>query len=129
MEKLNRLMINICSDDLVKSKEFYTKLFDFRVDYDSEWFVHLVSENNNLEIGIIDATSEIVPKDVQNQPQGMYMTFVVENVNKVFENAEAEKFQIVEPPKDTFYGQRRFLIKDPNGVIIDISAPIRNFEA
>lgn len=128
MKKLNRMMTNICSDKLPESKEFYTKLFDFNVDYDSDWFVHLISKDKQLELGIIDAKSDIIPKEIKPQAGGSYSTYVVDNVDEVFEVAKSEGFDIIEAPKDTFYGQRRLLLKDPNGVIVDISAPIPDFE-
>lgn len=124
MKTLNRLLINICSDNLPKSKEFYIKLFDFQVDYDSDWFIHLISKDKNLELGIIDRTNDIVPKDVQNRPQGFYITFVVDSADELHKIAKQEKFDIVSEPSDTFYGQRRLLLKDPNGTLVDISSPI-----
>ena len=124
MKKIIRLMTNICSDNLVESKNFYTKLFDFHVDFDSDWFIHLISKEKNLELGIIDRTNEIVSKEFQNNPQGFYITFVVDNVDEIFNKAKLENFEIVSEPKDTFYGQRRLLLKDPNGALVDISSPI-----
>jgi len=124
MKTLNRLLINICSDDLSKSREFYIKLFDFHVDYESDWFIHLISKDKNLELGIIDRTNDIVPKDVQNQPQGFYTTFVVDSADELYTIAKQEKFDIVSEPSDTFYGQRRLILKDPNGTLVDISSPI-----
>ncbi len=121
-------MTNICSDNLAESRDFYTKLFDFKVDYDSDWFVHLISKDKKLELGIIDRTNEIVPKGFQNNPQGFYVTFVVDNADEVFKIAESEKFEIISEPTDTFYGQRRLLLKDPNGTLVDISSPIKDFE-
>ena len=120
-------MTNICSDNLKESRDFYTKLFDFRVDYDSDWFVHLISRDKKLELGIIDRTNEIVPEEFQNYPQGFYVTFVVDSADEIFKVAESEKFEIVSAPTDTFYGQRRLLLKDPNGALVDISSPIKNF--
>ena len=128
MKTINRMMINICSDKLTESKDFYTKLFDFTVDYDSDWFVHLISIDQKLELGIIDRTNEIVPKDFQNNPQGFYVSFVVDNADEIFKIAEFEKFEIISEPTDTFYGQRRLLLKDPNGTLVDISSPIKDFE-
>lgn len=128
MQKINRIMANICSDNLRESRDFYTKLFDFTVDYDSDWFVHLTAKDKELELGIIKRTNEIVPKDFQNNPQGFYVTFVVDDVDEVFKVAEAEKFEIISEPTDTFYGQRRLLLKDPNGALVDISSPIEDFE-
>jgi len=78
MKTINRLMINICSDNLSASRDFYTKLFNFRIDYDSDWFVHLISKDQQLELGIIERTNQIVPNLYQNLPQGFYITFVVD---------------------------------------------------
>jgi len=128
MKLINRMMTNICSEKLEESKVFYTKLFDFRIDYDSDWFIHLISEENNLELGIISKKSEIVPKEAQFDPKGFYITFVINNVDEVFELAKSQSFEILKEPIDTFYGQRQVLLRDPNGVIIDASSPIPNFE-
>lgn len=121
-------MTNICSANLAESRDFYTKLFDFTVNYDSDWFIHLISKDKKFELGIIDRTNEIVPKDFQNNPQGFYITFVVDNTDEIFKIAESEKFEIISEPIDTFYGQRRLLLKDPNGTLVDISSPIKDFE-
>ena len=128
MKTINRIMTNICSDNLAESRDFYTKLFDFNVDYDSDWFVHLISKDKKLELGIIERTNEIVPHDFQNNPQGFYVTFVVDNADEIFEVAKTEKFRIISEPTDTSYGQRRLLLKDPNGTLVDISSPIKGFE-
>jgi predicted enzyme related to lactoylglutathione lyase len=119
-------MTNICSDDLISSKQFYTSLFELKVGFESDWFVQLTSDS--LELGIISRQSELIPEEFQKKPQGFYITFVVENVDVIFEKAKAAKMVIVTPPQNTFYGQRRLLLKDPNGVLIDVSAPIENFE-
>lgn len=128
MKSINRMMTNICSDNLPESKQFYVKLFDFSVGYDSDWFVHLISKDKKLEFGIIDRTNEMVPKDFQNSPQGFYVTFVVDSADEIFQIAQSEEFEIVSEPTDTFYGQRRLLLKDPNGALVDISSPIKDFE-
>lgn len=127
MKTINRMMTNICSDNLAASRDFYTKLFDFSVDYDSDWFVHLISKDKQLELGIISQTSEIVPVEFQNSPLGFYVTFVVDNTDEVFEIAKTEKFEVLSEPAATFYGQRRLLLKDPNGILLDVSSPIPNF--
>lgn len=122
---INRLLINICSDNLVESRDFYTRLFDFQIDYDSDWFVHLISKDKQLELGIIERTNQIVPTEYQNLPQGFYVTFVVENVDDIYEIAKKANFEVIEKPNNTFYGQRRLLLKDPNGTLVDVSSPIK----
>ena len=127
MKKINRLMTNICSDNLAESKTFYTKLFDFEVNYDSNWFVHLISKCNQLELGIIDRTNDMVPNGFQHKPAGFYVTMVVDSADEIFEMAKAENFEVVSEPADTFYGQRRLLLKDPDGTLVDVSSPIPDF--
>lgn len=128
MKRINRLMTNICSEHLPESRDFYTKLFEFNVNFDSDWFVHLVSKDKQLELGLIDRKNDLVPKGFQTHPQGFYLTFVVEDADQIFEIAKSENFEIVEAPINTAYGQRRCLLKDPNGCLIDISSPIKGFE-
>lgn len=73
MISINSMMTNICSDKLPESREYDTKLFDFNVDYESDWFVHLFSKDKELELGIISRTSEIVPDEITDIPNGFYM--------------------------------------------------------
>ena len=127
MKVISRMMTNIVSEKLEESKVFYTKLFDFEVDYDSDWFIHLISKDKQLELGIISAGNEIVPREIDSNSAGYYITLVVDNADDVFEKAKAEGFLIILEPEDTFYGQRRVLLKDPNGTIVDVSSPIPNF--
>lgn len=126
MNTINRLLINICSDNLVASRDFYMTIFDFKVEFDSDWFVHLVTKDKLLELGIIDRHNQLVPSEYQNLPQGFYVTFVVDSADAIFELAKKANFEIVEEPKDTFYGQRRLLLKDPDGTLVDVSSLISN---
>ena len=117
-------MTNICSDQLQKSKAFYTTLFDLEVNFDSDWFVQLRSKDKGFELGIIDRTHEMVPASFQQHPAGFYLTFVVESADAIFQLAEEKGFEIVQAPTDTFYGQRRLLLKDPDGTLVDVSSLI-----
>ncbi len=128
MKTINRIMTNICSDNLAESREFYTKLFGLEVAYNSDWFVHLISKDKKLELGLIDRTNDLVPKEFQTMPTGFYVTFVVDNADEIYRIARLENFEVVQEPMDTFYGQRRLLLKDPNGCLVDVSSLIQGFK-
>lgn len=120
----SRILTNICSDRLGESRDFYVALLGFEVNYDSDWYVQLRSpENQELEFGIISRTSGLVPAQFQKAPTGMYVTFVVPDVDVVYSKAVSLGMTIVQEPKNEFYGQRRFLTVDPNGCLIDICSP------
>ena len=129
MSTLHRLLTNICSERLTESKDFYTSLFDFTVQYDSDWFVQLVSQSKQLELGLIDRKSDLIPADFQTHPAGCYLTLVVDDADALFAVAQKLNFATLSAPADTFYGQRRFLLTDPNGVLIDVSSPIKDFSS
>ncbi|MEL6696474.1 MAG: VOC family protein [Bacteroidota bacterium] len=119
---LQRMMFNICSDDLPGSRDFYVRLFGFAVNFDSDWFIQLRDEAQSFELGIIDRTHEMVPENFQVSPTGIYPTFVVEDVELTYQKAQEAGYDIVAPPAGTFYGQRRLLLKDPNGMLVDVSS-------
>ena len=121
-----RLLTNITTDRLAESRDFYVQHFGFEVGYDSDWFVNLLSPDKRLEIGLLQQDHELLPEAFREQsPAGVYLTFVVPDVNEWYEAAKAAKVPILSPPEDTFYGQRRCLVEDPNGLLIDVSTPAK----
>jgi len=119
-----RILTNICSNNLEESKNFYTQLLSLNVKYDSDWYIQLCSpEDSEIEYGIIQRNHELVPIEYQNSPNGMYVTFVVSNVDHIYDKALDMGIPIIQEPKNEFYGQRRFLTKDPSGCLIDICSP------
>lgn len=98
-------------------------LFDFRIDYDSDWFVHLVSEGRELELGLISESHEVVPDEVKGKPSGVYLTFVVKDVDEFYQKTLELGYKVIQAPEITLYGQKRMLIVAPEGTVCDISSP------
>jgi catechol 2,3-dioxygenase-like lactoylglutathione lyase family enzyme len=125
----SRILTNICSDRLAESRDFYVTLLGFEVSYDSDWYVQLRNPSNKeFEFGIILRNHSLVPQEYQTPPSGMYVTFVVPEVDLVYEKAVAMGLRIVQELRNEFYGQRRFLTVDPNGCLIDICSPFSEVE-
>ncbi len=120
---IQRLLVNLCTRDLEASKAFYTDLFSFKVNFDSDWFVQLVSEKHGFELGLIQNDHEVVPQGTQGNPQGFYLTLVVEDVDKIYQVAQSQGIEIIEPPSLTPYGQKRMILKTPEGANLDVSSP------
>ncbi len=119
-----RVLTAICSDDLVASKAFYTNLLGLNVKFDSDWYIQLcLPDTPDVEYGIIKRDHELVPPEYQSKPTGMYVTFVVADVDAVYQKALEMGLRILQEPRNEFYGQRRFLIQDPNDCLIDICSP------
>ncbi len=120
--EIKRLLTNVCSKDLNRSKDFYTSLFSFSVEYESDWFIHLISRGRALELGIIQECHEIVPEPSRGSVSGAYLTFVVEDVDRLYLEAKHLGCHTVQAPTDTFYGQKRMLLEAPEGSIVDVSS-------
>ncbi len=122
--KIDRTMFNIVADDLAAVRDFYVALLDFEQIYESGWFIVLVPKNGpRFELGIIARNSGVTPVAATRPPGGGYLAFVVPEVLRAFEQAKAMDAEIIEPPTDTFYGQRRMVLRDPVGTVLDISSP------
>ncbi|MFE1591181.1 VOC family protein [Nocardia sp. NPDC058705] len=120
---ISRGFVNICSDRLPATRDFYVGLLGFEIAYDSDWFVQLGDADSGVTIGIIARDHELVPEDVRGAFGGSYITIVVDDVEPVYTLAKRFGVTIVEEPRDLFYGQRRMLITDPNGFLVDVSSP------
>lgn len=85
--------------------------------------MHLTSEGKELELGIISRASEIVPEQARGSCSGVYLTFVVENVDKLYIKAKTLGITIVQQPTQTPYGQKRMILIAPEGTVCDVSSP------
>ncbi|MDZ5697807.1 VOC family protein [Chelativorans sp. M5D2P16] len=128
---IRRTMFNIVADDLPVVRDFYRTLLDMEVIYEAHWYIVLVPrEGPRLELGIIARASDVTPPAAAGRPAGGgYLTLIVDEVLVAFEQAKAMDAEILEPPTDMFYGQRRMLVRDPAGTVVDISSPLPTMTA
>ncbi|GAA0776741.1 glyoxalase [Roseibium denhamense] len=123
---MKRSFPNILTEEVAVTAAFYKDLLGLTEQFSSEWFVNLVDpDNSGIELGILRQSHEIVPVAPRHAPAGIILTFVVENCDLVYERAQAMKADVLEAPKNMPYGQRRLILKDPAGTIIDISSLIK----
>lgn len=114
---------NIIAADLAATKAWYIELLGWAVEFDSDWFVHLrAPDAPGVELGVINAAHEIVADVVEPHAGGAMLTFVVDDVDDVHRKAVKLGYEILQEPRDLFYGQRRMVTRDPSGTIVDISS-------
>lgn len=119
----SRAFFSVLSADLPCSRNWYTSLFGYEVEFDSDWFVHLQDPDNaSLELGIIAIDHEIAAEAMRAKPVGGTMTLVIDDVDVVHAEAQERGVDIIEAPRNLFFGQRRMLIADPDGQVIDVSS-------
>lgn len=111
----------ICTDRLVESVNFYEDHFDFIPEIQMEEYVLLRHQDNkDRYIAFIDVTCPILPTEAQKVTSGLIISFPVKNVDAAYQQAYWEGLDIVDEPKPALCGRKHFLVKDPNGIYIDV---------
>ena len=119
-----RMIANLFTDRLQESKDFYEQVLDFKAEFESSWYINLKSQDSMMEIGLFPKTTDLIPEGYVGNPSGVNLAFVVNDLDEVYERAMSRQVRIVLQPEDEFLGQRRMLIEDPNGLLLDISSRI-----
>lgn len=130
---VSRAFANVLTDDVAATRDFYVRLLGLTVAFDSDWFVNLTSPSGDggavqaapgRELGIWRRDHELIPEEFRQRPAGTVLSFVVEDVDAVYTDAQQRGLPIVAVPRDLFYGQRQLLLTDPNGALVDVSTPV-----
>ena len=115
----------LMTDDVAGTAAFYVEHFRFQPMFDSDWYVHLQSsESKRVNLAILQGDHETIPAEGRGKTSGLILNFEVEDVDGVYERLEAAGLPILLPLRDEAFGQRHFITRDPNGVLIDVIKPI-----
>lgn len=123
-----KLNAGIVTSKIKETKDFYVNTFGFGVTFENEFYLLLHTPNKEAEI------SFLLPNHKSQHPlfrpafggKGVYLTIEVENVDKEYQRLAEKKIPIQLGLKDEPWGDRHFVVVDPNGIGIDIVTPIAN---
>ena len=110
---IRRVVPDINSARVDESREFYVGVLGFKVAMDLGWVVTFASPTNpTAQITIIrdDGSSRVVPQ----------VTVEVEDVDAVHAEAVRRGADVVYPLTNEHWGVRRFFLRDPNGVVVNV---------
>lgn len=114
--------------DLAAIKHFYETIFAFNtVFYDPNFYLHLVSPSNGVQLGFLVPNHESQPAFLQTRmvTDGYVISLEVGDAQKAYQQAKELALDMIMPLKDEAWGQRHFIIQDPAGLRIDI---VEHFE-
>lgn len=115
----------ITTPALFEARDFYVGHFGFEVAFEAGWFVYLVGAGEDDTRG---ATLAFMHPDHPSRPpgpeafdgRGMVLTIEVADAESVHARLSAAGAPIVHPLTDEAWGQRRFMTRDPAGVLVDV---------
>ena len=115
----------IMTDKVTDTADFYRRHFRFIARFDSDWYVHLQSnEDDKVNLAILDGSHATIPEALRGQISGLILNFEVSDVDAEYARATAQDLPILLDLRDEPFGQRHFITRDPNGVLIDVIKPI-----
>lgn len=113
-----RIVPNIYSFDLEKSRKFYIDFLDMELVMDMKWILTFASkENSNSQISILQ-----FDKKSKLDNSATFLSMEVSDIDELYERAKKLKCDIVYPITDEPWGVRRFFVKEPNGATINFLA-------
>lgn len=110
---IKRVVPDIRCDDFAASRDFYVGVLGFEVGMDMDWVLTFVSPGNPA------AQVTLISKDA-SAPVDPQMSVEVEDVDAVHAEALRRGVEIVHPLTDEPWGVRRFFVRDPNGIVVNV---------
>lgn len=118
---MNSLFPDICTHDVQACVDFYTALFAFRPVFQADWYAQLVSPDNpSVQIAFVERGHDSVPAEHRLAPQGVLVTLEVDDVDAVHARALDLGHAITYALRSEVWGQRHFMLQDPNGLLVDV---------
>jgi catechol 2,3-dioxygenase-like lactoylglutathione lyase family enzyme len=116
----------ICTSKLRESHDFYTRLFGFETTFEADWYVSLRRSGPlPFELALLDATHPTIPEGYRTPVQGLLLNFEVQDVDAEWERlVNGEGLPAALSLRSEDFGQRHFIVPDPNGILIDVITPI-----
>jgi catechol 2,3-dioxygenase-like lactoylglutathione lyase family enzyme len=115
IHEIRRIVPNISSNKLDESRRFYVDFLGLIVVMDMKWILTFASASNPT------AQISIVHNDkISTAESPVTLSIEVPDADKLYEKAKLSNYEIIYEITNEPWGVRRFFVKDPNGVTINI---------
>ena len=117
--KYRRITPDITSNKIEESKKFYSDFIGLKLAMDLGWILTFISESNpTAQINILSSNRQ----NIDNS--NVLVSIESSDVDSLYQKAIAEQMEIVYPLKIEKWDVKRFFVKDPNGVTVNILSHI-----
>jgi catechol 2,3-dioxygenase-like lactoylglutathione lyase family enzyme len=112
---IRRVVPNMPAPDMEANRAFYCEFLGFDVVMDLGWIVTFASPNNPT------AQISVSPGEpLQGEQMRPYLTIEVSDVDAVHADAIDRGYEVVRPLTDEPWGVRRFFVREPGGLVLNI---------
>ncbi len=120
--KITSSALSLTVDDVPASGKFLAEHFGFTERMSADGFVSLGHETAGFDVVFLRRGLEVLPPALRaRHADGVVVAFVVDGpLEAELDRLTAEGVAITEPIREEPWGERLFLVTDPNGVIYEL---------
>jgi catechol 2,3-dioxygenase-like lactoylglutathione lyase family enzyme len=109
---VRRIKPNVLSDRFDESRAFYTDVIGLDEGEGMDWIMFFGTDQREVQLSVmkLDIKAHVHPD----------ISIEVDDVDDVHTRARLSGAEIVYPLTDEDWGLRRFFLRDPNGVVINV---------
>jgi len=116
-----RILPCLCVDDLVRSIVFYRALLGLDVRVDVGWYAEMAGEDDRAAVVAFVARGHAsVPPGFDTHRGGVLVSVVVDDAAAAYARAEVLGIEVAQELRDEEFGQRHFMVVDPDRFLVDI---------
>ena len=117
--KCRRITPDLNSNKIEESKKFYSNFVGLKLAMDMGWIMTFISESNpTAQINLLRSDK----RDIDNS--NVMISIESSDVDALYKKALDQNIEIIYPLKVEDWGVKRFFVKDPNGVTVNIMCHI-----
>ena len=111
------------TNNLTTLKTFYESHFDFTtVFFEADFYLHLIHQQSGNQLGFMMPNHPSQPNFLHSKTSnvGAIITFDVSDAKTAYQFAQESGLYIVMEYTEEQWGQNHFIVRDPEGLLIDI---------
>ena len=114
--------VSLTVDDVAASSAFLRTHFGFREELAAPGFSSLTRDDTGMNVVFLQRGLQVLPEHLRDQrAAGVIVAFVVADLEAEEARLRAAGVPITLPLREEPWGERLFLVTDPNGVVIELA--------
>lgn len=112
----------LMTSDVAGTAAFFRTHFGFEPTFEAEWYVSL--RHGEWELAVLDKGHSTIPA-VGVPAAGILLNLEVDDVDEEYRRLVTEgSLEELLPLRSEEFGQRHFIVRGPEGVLVDVITPI-----
>jgi uncharacterized glyoxalase superfamily protein PhnB len=110
---IHRIVPNLNVRDASIGHDFYVDFLGLEIAFDLGWITSFRSaENPSIQVSLVSGDA--------SAPEDSAISVNVDDVDAAYAEARQRGYEIVHPLTEEPWGPRRFFVRDPNGVVVNV---------